>query len=1216
MPTVLTPRLVATPGTPPTHNFGICETFSYIPIEGAGRPLYARASYITNFSDMSIHLSAGELSIGAVTIKDNNTGLNCDVVSDPDNNLNALRVITQDLESIYDDITIGDKSGLNYATIDGPLSSLNVKVTNLSVLESNTQNQIVVLSSFQIDFNNEIDETQILLVSLSGLQENRQNQIITLLHQLTANTDELEINTDGVETLLNSLTALNQKEFNETQTLLDSLTSLNQKEFNETQTLLNSLTALNQKEFNETQTLLDSLTSLNQKEFNETQTLLDSLTSLNQKEFNETQTLLDSLTSIQEDKQNQVITLLHQLTANTDELEINTDGVETLLNSLTSIQEDKQNQIITLLDILTAKDYAIELNAENFNLPIDSANISFNTLTIETLLSELTSKDYSTSLKQDYIVTLLDSLTSLTLVEFDETQTLLDSLTSLNQKEFNETQTLLDSLTSLNQKEFNETQTLLDSLTSLNQKEFNETQTLLNSLTSIQEDKQNQIITLLHQLTANTDELEINLDNLEINTDNVENLLSATNSFLNVLTAIDYATTSKQNDIITLLHQLTANTDELEINTDGVETLLDSLTALTLVGFDETQTLLVSLTSLNQREFDETQILLDSLAAKDFATATNQTLLLTSNKEFYDANLTYLVSVTATSSQILEKNNTTNNLLTTLTSVNFSTTTNQEKIITLLDTLTAKSEELKFNTDTIEELLTSSNTFLEILTSKDFASTIKQDEQITLLARLTSVIVANDVQIHTTQILPISGSITVINPVTSVEVSNSISLKDINNNNVSVTPATSSLNVNVTNPVVAIVDPTAGFQVSFAPTTNFDAFGRFKVSTPLTLFDSSHRYRDNNLWSSLTAFGAFIHFNPDQGLVEMSVNNLSGSSVVRETTKVFSYQPGKSLQVMNTFVMAPSTENLRQRVGYYGEDNGIYFQLDGGTLSFVKRSLINGSPSSETIIPQISWNGDKLDGSGPSGLTLDITKAQIQWMDIEWLGVGTVRIGFIINGQFIICHSFHHANQLASTYITTASLPLRYEITNKDTTNDHHTMKQICSTVISEGGYELRGLQQAVSIPISTPRTFTEAGTYYPIISVRLKTSPDRLDAIVILTALSILGKGNGINYNWQVKANGVTTGGSWIDAGIDSSVEYNITGTSFNGGRILASGFLNSSNQGSPNLDIIKEALFKFQLERNNLTKTPFELTLVVCTDTANGSGVFASMDWEEISR
>jgi hypothetical protein len=294
----------------------------------------------------------------------------------------------------------------------------------------------------------------------------------------------------------------------------------------------------------------------------------------------------------------------------------------------------------------------------------------------------------------------------------------------------------------------------------------------------------------------------------------------------------------------------------------------------------------------------------------------------------------------------------------------------------------------------------------------------------------------------------------------------------------------------------------------------------------------------------------------------------------------------------------------------------MYFQLDDGAISFVERSLINGSPSTETIVPLSAWNGDKMDGTGPSKLTLDITKAQILWTDIEWLGLGTVRMGFVINGQFIVCHSFHHANIIASTYITTASLPLRYEITNKGATSGVHTMKQVCSTVISEGGYELRGLQQAASIPIASPVAFAVAGTFYPVISIRLKTTPDRLDAVVILTALSVLGRGNGINYNWQVRASGITTGGSWVDAGADSAVEYNITGTSYAGGRILASGFLNSSNQGSPNLDVLKEALFKFQLERNNLTKTPYEITLVAATDTENGSGMFASMDWEEISR
>jgi hypothetical protein len=222
----------------------------------------------------------------------------------------------------------------------------------------------------------------------------------------------------------------------------------------------------------------------------------------------------------------------------------------------------------------------------------------------------------------------------------------------------------------------------------------------------------------------------------------------------------------------------------------------------------------------------------------------------------------------------------------------------------------------------------------------------------------------------------------------------------------------------------------------------------------------------------------------------------------------------------------------------------------------------------------------------------------------------------VIDGQFIHCHSFHHANRISSTYITTGSLPLRYELFNTGiSTTGISTMKQVCSTVISEGGYELRGLQQAISTPITSPVGLTASTSYYNVISIRLKSSPDRLDAIVILTALSLLGSTNNANYNWQVRASGTSSGGSWVSAGADSAVEYKLDGGTYSGGRTLASGFFNSSQQGSTPVDILKEALFKFQLERDGLTKTPYELSLICSSDTANAN-VFASMDWEEISR
>lgn len=414
----------------------------------------------------------------------------------------------------------------------------------------------------------------------------------------------------------------------------------------------------------------------------------------------------------------------------------------------------------------------------------------------------------------------------------------------------------------------------------------------------------------------------------------------------------------------------------------------------------------------------------------------------------------------------------------------------------------------------------------------------------------------------------------------------------------------------------------AGSIIGAFPT---DAFGRLKTSNPFTLFDSSHRYRDNGLWSTYTAGTASATFNPSQGLIDLTIGHASGDEIIRETTKVFSYQPGKSLLIMNTFVMNPAKENLRQRIGYYGDDNGIYIELYGNALSLVERSLVTGAVT-ETPVAQADWNGDKLDGTGASGLTIDMTKAQIFWMDIEWLGMGTVRTGFVINGKLILCHSFHHANLIASTYITTAILPIRYEIKNVGSPNPDtsSTLKQTCSTVISEGGYQLTGSQQAVGTPIQTPRTLATAGTFYPIVSLRLKSlqntpasSVDRTDAIIILTAASLLpdtSAGNP-NLNWRLVQSAVTSGGTWVDAGSDSSVEYNLTATSVTGGRILASGFVASTNQGIASVDILKEALFKSQLERNGLTGATFEIVLQVASSANNGK-VLGSLDWEEISR
>ena len=395
--------------------------------------------------------------------------------------------------------------------------------------------------------------------------------------------------------------------------------------------------------------------------------------------------------------------------------------------------------------------------------------------------------------------------------------------------------------------------------------------------------------------------------------------------------------------------------------------------------------------------------------------------------------------------------------------------------------------------------------------------------------------------------------------------------------------------------------------------SSVDAFGRARFSQPFTLFDSFHRYTENDKWNtSNTATGSSYSYNTNSSTISMNVTTANGANVLRETTKVFAYQPGKSLQILNTFNMAPAQTGLTQKVGYFGTQNGVYVELKDSTTSFVIRSFSTGTLV-EDRVSQSSWNIDKLDGTGPSLLTLDMTKAQIFWTDIEWLGVGSVRCGFVIDGKLIHCHSFHHANKTNGTYMTTACLPIRAEIYNTANTGNNSTMNLICSTVISEGGYELRGDQYAAGQLPNSSYTLTTAGVFYPVVAIRLKSETP--DAIVIPTNFSVLGlTGNGTRIAYRIVDGATVTGGTWEDAGRISSIQYNITATSMSGGNTYTQAFQAVNNQGSVASGAQGTSIFRHQLQRNSFTGANSVMVLAVA-GAGNLDTCIASMNWEEIT-
>ena len=342
--------------------------------------------------------------------------------------------------------------------------------------------------------------------------------------------------------------------------------------------------------------------------------------------------------------------------------------------------------------------------------------------------------------------------------------------------------------------------------------------------------------------------------------------------------------------------------------------------------------------------------------------------------------------------------------------------------------------------------------------------------------------------------------------------------------------------------------------ISF-PATALDAFGRQRVSQPYTLFDSQNRYTaDTQYDTAVTGTGTTTYITA-QSSVNMTVTAGGVGSVIRQTYRSFPYQPGKGLLLLATFCMDGSQSlNLTQRVGYFNEANGVFFQRIDGTNSFTLRSSVTGSVSDVRTVNQSSWNGDKLDGTGASGYTLDSAKSQILWMDFEWLGVGSVRCGFIINGQYIICNTFTNANEITSTYMTTAILPVRYEITS--TSAVAATLKQICSSVISEGGYD------AQSADYTARRTTAKTSistTFIPLISIRLAAG--RSGAVVLVKqgqALPTVTQ----NYEVVLLKNATLTGASWATS-VSTNVDYDQTATALTGGIIVSQDYVTSTSQG-----------------------------------------------------
>jgi hypothetical protein len=306
--------------------------------------------------------------------------------------------------------------------------------------------------------------------------------------------------------------------------------------------------------------------------------------------------------------------------------------------------------------------------------------------------------------------------------------------------------------------------------------------------------------------------------------------------------------------------------------------------------------------------------------------------------------------------------------------------------------------------------------------------------------------------------------------------------------------------------------------------------------------------------------------------------------------------------ILTTFRCSAGVAGLTTRVGYFDASNGVFFEMAGAAAGVVKRSYVTGSPV-DTRIEQSAWNIDPLDGTGPSGVTLDPTKVQIFWTAFEWLGVGSVFCGFVVDGVFLPVHAFHHANSLTSVYMSTPNFPVLWEASS--TWAYAVGIEAICASVMSEGGQEEVGALRSADRGASA---ITSSSTnVYQVIGLRLATGRD--DAIAF-KEISLLCSTTA-NAHWQLLRNPTFTGGtaaSWTSAGTESPIEYDISRTgTISGGTLTDSGYFSSrTNQLAVDLTSFDG------LGRDNAGASD-EIVLAVRSLAAAGEQFYGSISWLE---
>ncbi len=412
--------------------------------------------------------------------------------------------------------------------------------------------------------------------------------------------------------------------------------------------------------------------------------------------------------------------------------------------------------------------------------------------------------------------------------------------------------------------------------------------------------------------------------------------------------------------------------------------------------------------------------------------------------------------------------------------------------------------------------------------------------------------------------------------------------------------------------------------------SSIDAFGKLRVSNPYTLLDlripgisalsgASTDFKSNELQLDNKSSGSYT------GTYASSkcVFNGSGTGYYMTQSRNFcSYQPGKSLLFLASAIINPQNSTFTSRIGYFDSEfttdpttptvnNGVFFEFTGGQM------YIELKNNTLTSIPQSSWNIDKMDGSGPSGLNLDFSKTQLFVIDMEWLGVGRVRFGFYAYGRIQYCHQITNINILTEPYTNNINLPISHCLIGGTGSG---SLTQICSTVISEGGYNPLGRPFSVSNSEGGDAPVTVPTTEVPLLAIR-GGGNNYYHQNIIPNNVSIIdtATNNSLIYRLRFYIAGNSPGTiTWTDVNTNYSVTQfaksgNITGFTTANSIVLDQNYFYGRGAISFNSlsDIFSTNILQITANIDNVS----DILVLTCQKIGTGSTtVYSTISWQEL--